>query len=125
VAFAGFEDQSMIKRFSSAIGLAALLCAGGLASPALAMHWSIYAPDDPGNRYWIDTDSIHKQGDYIYFTWVILSPDGPPPTMTTAVNQWAINCATGASLELANGQWVAGPQFTDAAYLFKWVCPPQ
>ena len=45
---------------------------------------------------------------------------GAAPT-TTAGNQSAINCATGDSLKLdASGAWVAGPHFTDAAFLFQF-----
>ncbi|HUO88524.1 MAG TPA: hypothetical protein VMU08_05070 [Rhizomicrobium sp.] len=91
------------------------------AAPAAAMHWSIYAPDEAGSRYWIDRDSIEKRGDYTYFTWLALDEDSTAPT-TPDGNQWAINCANGKSLKLANGDWVAGPPFTDEAYLFKFVC---
>jgi len=101
--------------------LAAAMALALLPAPAFAMHWSIYAPDEDGYRYWIDTDSIQKQGDYIYFTWVMTDQDATAP-LTADGNQSAINCATGDSLKLDSGNWVTGPHFTDAAYLYKFVC---
>jgi len=111
----------MIKWLSNVVAVAVLVGVSCLAAPAFAMHWAIYAPDD-GQRYWIDTDSIQQRGDYIYFTWLALDQNSPAPT-TTAGNQSAIKCATGDSLKLdSSGAWVAGPHFTDAAFLFKFVC---
>jgi hypothetical protein len=109
----------MIIRLRGA--LCAAIALALLPAPAFAMHWSIYAPDEAGSRYWIDTDSIHKQDDYIYFTWVMTDRDATAPLIADG-NQSAINCTTGDSLRLDNGDWVKGPQFTEAAYLYKFVC---
>lgn len=93
-----------------------------LPVPALAMHWGIYAPDESGSRYWIDRDSIVEKNDgYTYFTWLALGEDSVAPTSPSG-NQWAIKCATGESLKLVNGNWVAGPHFGNDAYLFKFLC---
>ena len=113
----------MIQRARRLIAMAVLVGASLAAAPALAVTWGIYAPDEDGRRYWIDTDSIQQRGDYIYFTVLILGTTDPAPTASAGGSQFAIKCATGESLKLdASGAWVAGPPFTDAAYLFKWIC---
>jgi hypothetical protein len=109
-----------------AVRLRGALCAAIalalLPAPAFAMHWAIYAPDEAGSRYWIDTDSIHKQDNYTYFTWVMTDQDATAP-VTADGNQSAIDCATGDSLKLDNGNWVTGPHFGHEAYLYMFVCP--
>ena len=113
----------MIRHLTQFIAAATLIGATLVASPALAVTWGIYAPDEDGHRYWIDTDSIQQRGDYIYFTFLILGTTDPAPTASAGGSQFAIKCATGESLKLdASGAWVAGPPFTDAAYLYKWIC---
>ena len=91
-------------------------------APAYATHWTIYAPDEAGYRYWMDEDSISTQGDYTYVTYVLGSPDAGQPDPSNAM-RIGINCQTGDSLQQdQNGQWVPGAHFTDKAYLFQAVC---
>ncbi len=94
------------------------------ATPAGAMHWMIYAPDEASNRYWLDNDSIETKGDYIFVTYVLGAPDSLAPTNLKG-RRIGINCSTGDSVFEVNGQTSPGPHFTDAAYLFKWLCPPK
>ncbi|HJW39905.1 MAG TPA: hypothetical protein VJ476_01605 [Rhizomicrobium sp.] len=104
------------------IAFCALLATVIVPAPALAMHWAIYAPDELSYRYWIDRDSIVRKNDgYTYFTWLALGPDSAAP-LSPDGNHSAINCDNGNSIKEDNGQWVTGPHFTDAAYLFKFVC---
>jgi hypothetical protein len=104
------------------IAAVALVGATLIASPALAVTWVTYAPDADGYRYWIDKDSLQTKGGYIYYSWLLLTPDDPTPTAASSARQSAIDCATGDSLKLENGAWVTGPHFTDEAYLFRFVC---
>jgi len=113
----------MNQHLTRVIAAVVLFGAAFIASPALAATWVTYAPDADGYRYWIDTDSIHAKGGYIYYNWLLLSPGDPTPTAASSARQSAINCATGDSLKLdPSGAWVAGPHFTDEAYLFRFVC---
>ena len=97
-------------------------CAVALAvTPASAMHWIIYAPDETGYRYWLDADSIQVKGDYTYATYVLGAPDSSAPT-TPEGQHIGINCKTGDSVWVRGGQETPGPHFTDAAYLFKSLC---
>ena len=109
----------MIVKFCSLFAVASVLA----ATPALAMNWKIYAPDDNGTRYWLDTDSIVRCGDgYTYAYYQFGTPDGSAPTETSAPII-GIKCDTGDSVKLDNGQWVPGNHFTAAAFLFNALCP--
>ena len=99
------------------IGLGVLLS----PAPAFAMHWVIYAPDEAGYRYWLDTDSIVTKGDYIYAYYVFGDLNSGAP-QTTSDPIIGINCASGDSVQLQDGEWKPGNHFTDAAYLFKSLC---
>ena len=101
--------------------LAAVAALVAASAPAWAVKWSIYAPDEMGLRYWIDSDSIATRGPYTYFTWRADNVDSPMPA-SGAGNHTGINCATGESLNDQNGAWVAGPHYTSQAYLFRFVC---
>jgi hypothetical protein len=91
-------------------------------APAYAEHWIIYAPDEAGYRYWMDSDSISNQGDYTYVTYVLGTPDSGPPAGSQG-QRIGINCKTGDSLRQDDGgQWVPGAHFTDKAYLFQSLC---
>jgi|GEM_PF-5391834 len=104
------------------LAFCALLAMLVVPVPALAMHWAIYAPDEESYRYWIDRDSIVKKADgFTYFTWLALGEDSVAPK-TAKGNHSAIDCDNGNSTREENGAWVEGPHFTDAAYLFKFVC---
>jgi len=94
------------------------------ATPAMAVHWKIYAPDEAGYRYWLDSDTISKGGDgYTYVYWTLGTAGGSEPAQTSAPNL-GIKCDTGDSIRLDDkGQWVTGAHFTTAAFLYNAVCP--
>ncbi len=112
----------MNQHLARLVAAAALVGATLFAPPALAVTWVTYAPDADGYRYWVDKDSLQAKGAYVYYSWLLLSPSDPTPTAASSPRQSAINCATGDSLKLENGSWVAGPHFTDEAYIFQFVC---
>jgi hypothetical protein len=102
-----------------------LICAGLgalLPAPAFATHWVIYAPDEAGYRYWLDTDSVVTKGDgytYAYYSWGDPARGAPESSGDPIIG---INCATGVSVQLKDGAWNPGNHFTDKAYLFRALC---
>ncbi len=113
----------MRKALKSSLLLVAFVATALAATTALAMNWTTYAPDEDGYRYWLDSDSVVVRSDGYTYAYFVIGPAGGNAPTTTSAPIIGIKCATGDSVTLQNGQWVDGPHFTRAAYLFNVLCP--
>jgi hypothetical protein len=113
----------MRKALKSSLLLAAFVATALAATTALAMNWTTYAPDEDGYRYWLDRDSVVVGSDGYTYAYFVIGQAGGSAPATTSGPIIGIKCATGDSIKRQDGQWVEGPHFTRAAYLFNVLCP--
>jgi hypothetical protein len=107
----------------SSLLLVAFAATALAATTAMAMNWTTYAPDEDGSRYWLDSDSVRVGSDGYTYAYFVIGPAGGSAPASTSAPIIGIKCATGDSITWRNGQWVEGPHFTRAAYLFNGLCP--
>jgi hypothetical protein len=123
-----------------------ILVASIMLTPTMvnAHHWvsSPAPPEMPGDdgHWWLDTDSIFRNGTYMFFTFSRGSEQNIPPSdvgesaHTVDTGQMAIDCASGKTLAkgICSGtcagepafpeDWLESARYSSRDELFKTVC---